>query len=129
MKRRDVARLLERLQVCNERLDEYLQRAEKLDEGPATKPGWKSTFSLTLPQIQEYANSLHCVLSRAWACSAHASHCANLLLEHRMVKPKRSSSGEDNATRFTVSFLNPSLPPQWQEAEIRIIENKVSSFE
>lgn len=128
MSRRDVARLLGRLQGCNERLHDYLQRAEKLDEGPATKSSWKSTFSVPLTLIQEYANNLHCVLDRAWGCPAHTTHYTNLLLEHRMIKSKRNAHGGDDVARFTLSFLNPSLPSKWQDAEIRIVEDTTDSF-
>ncbi|RYP22509.1 hypothetical protein DL766_007714 [Monosporascus sp. MC13-8B] len=82
MKRREVMRLLERLQGCNARMDTFTEKAEKLEE--PSKGGWKSTLSMPIQQIQEYAISLHQVLSRAWSCSTHHSHCANLMLEHRM---------------------------------------------
>ncbi|RYP13602.1 hypothetical protein DL765_006803 [Monosporascus sp. GIB2] len=82
MKRREVIRLLERLQACNARMDTFTEKAEKLEE--PNKSGWKSTLSMPIQQIQEYAISLHQVLSRAWSCSTHHSHCANLMLEHRM---------------------------------------------
>ncbi|OCL09405.1 hypothetical protein AOQ84DRAFT_438997 [Glonium stellatum] len=121
MKRREVAQLLKRLQECNKRLDDYLQKVERFSERPATKSCGTSTFSTPLTQIQEYANKLHDVLTRSWSCSDHSSHCANLLLEHRIAK--RGSGCQEDTMQFTVSlFPNPSLPLKWQDAEIHVVE-------
>lgn len=123
MKRGEVGRMLERLKACNDRLEGFTEKAEKLDE--PCQAGWKSTFAIPLEQIQNYASSLHQVLARAWNCSAHTSHCANLMLEDRMVRPtkKKRNAPKDTVTCFKMLFMNHFTPTKWCNAEIRVLED------
>lgn len=121
MRRREVARLSAKLKECNGRLHEYLERAEKLNESPAPKPKWQSTFVAPLPQIQAFANSLHRVLGHSWGCLAHTCHCASLLLEHRIEKGPQDIDSQSEATRLTVSFSHPSVASTWQDAEFNFL--------
>jgi hypothetical protein len=123
MKKRGVERMLERLKACNARLEGFTEKAEKLEE--PYKSGWKSGFTIPLDKIQSYASSLHRVLARAWGCSAHTSHCANLMLEDRMVRTikKKRNASKDHTTCFKMSFLNPYTPAKWSTAEIRVLED------
>ncbi|CAM1509046.1 Fc.00g027850.m01.CDS01 [Cosmosporella sp. VM-42] len=131
MKRKGIRRLLASIKSCNERLDQFIEKAEKYEQPAPQTSSWKSSLSLSLQQIQEYAISLHQALSSAWSCSVHAPHDVLLLLEHRMVRQKqkklRAAQGEDEPACFTMSFRSPSTPRNWHLAEFRIIERPLST--
>lgn len=127
MKKDAITKLIENITTCNQRLDRFIEKAEMLDQSVATsknKP--RSTMAVPLQAIHEYAGRLYHVLSQAWNSCAHHSHCANLLLEHRMVR-RESRRGqlrrleEDCAATFTVSFESPVLKA-WHLAEVKILE-------
>jgi hypothetical protein len=123
MKKRDVEGKLTQLRACNVRLESFTEKIEKLEE--TYKSSWKSTFTIPLEQIQNCASSLHSVLTRAWGCTAHSSHSAVLLLEHRMVRPvkRRDNAQQDDSMYFTLSFLSPSIPNEWRTAGIYVLKD------
>ncbi|MBE3044224.1 hypothetical protein IMZ48_16970 [Candidatus Bathyarchaeota archaeon] len=128
MKRKEIRSLLKDIRSCNERLDQFIAKAEKLEQPSSQPAGLKSTLALSLQEIQDYATSLHHALSRAWSCSALAPHRVYLLLEHRMVRKKRQKclspvgNPTDNAN-FTISLRSPSSTSHRHTIEFKIMED------
>jgi hypothetical protein len=125
MSRKKVKMLLQELEICNNRLDTFAEKAEKLDD--PYKANKKSKFALPLRIIQDNAARLYDVLSRSW-CSSHPSHCAGLLLEQRLVRRKRipqhrtkPSEGNPEVNCFGLSLLQSPSPLKWLNAEFRLI--------
>ena len=127
MKRKEIRNLLKDIKSCNDRLDQFIAKADKLEQ-PASQPtGWKSTLSLSLQEIQDYATNLHNALSRAWSCSAQAPHQVFLLLEHRMVRKKRHRSlrqavNAAESANFTISLRSPCAPGHRHTIEVKILD-------
>ncbi len=144
MKRGDIRRLLGEVKECNERLDSFIEKAEKFEKATPQQTAEKRrkpALSIPLQRIYNYATHLHQVLSKAWTCSLHPSHQACLLLEHRMIrkgrrKKLRTRSGggdqESDHASFTL-FLEDmehndtghSRTAAWHVAEVRVLEEPV----
>lgn len=120
MKRRDISRLLGSLKTCNERLESFLSRADKFDEAPISGSHFRCVFALPLPRIQDHASSVSNVLDQAWCCNLHTVHCANLLLEHRILESNRQKLRHDETIKFTFAFSDPSQHNKWADTEIEI---------
>lgn len=126
MKKKEIRRLLEVIQRCNERLDQFIAKADKLEQPSSQLTGWKSSLSLPLQEIQEYATSLHQALSRAWSCSAQAPHQVYLLLEHRMVRRKtqrslRPAANSMDEANFTISLRSPAAAGHQHTIQVKIM--------
>lgn len=128
MKKKGIQSLLKEIQSCNERLDQFIAKADKLDQPSAQATTWKATLTTSLQMIQDYAISLHQALSRAWSCSTQDPHRVYLLLEHRMVRKKqhrslRGAGGEVIPASFTVSLRSPSANGGQHAMEVKMIED------
>lgn len=126
MKRKDIGRSLKDIKGCNQRLDKFIDKARGEEAPVTTKSSRQLTLMMPLEQIQECADNLHRSLSQAWRCTAHTSHYASLLIEHRRRSPKRKKQKavreDDASTNFRISFNSPSLPTKWYDTEIQVRE-------
>lgn len=128
MKRRGIQSLLKEIKSCNERLDQFIAKADKLEQPATQTTTWKATLTTSLQKIQDYAISLHQALSRAWSCSTQDPHRVYLLLEHRMVRKKqhrslRGAGGEVIPASFTVSLRSPSAGGGQHSMEVKMMED------
>ncbi|CAG8158296.1 unnamed protein product [Penicillium olsonii] len=129
MKKERVKSALERLETCTTRIDHWATRADKLqDDMPQGR--LKLKFSASLSTIQGNATKLHDGISRNW-CNDTSTHVARLLLEQRIVRPKRnkrslqaaSLSLVAQATCFGLSLLGDcNASSQWLNSEMKIEE-------
>ena len=128
MKRKEIKSLLKDIRSCNQRLDQFIAKAEKLEQPSSQPAGLKSTLILSLQEIQDYATSLYHALSGAWSCSSQAPHQVYLLLEHRMMRNKRQrclspvANPTDNLN-FTISLRTPSSTNHRHTIEFKIMED------
>ncbi|KAL3423083.1 hypothetical protein PVAG01_04830 [Phlyctema vagabunda] len=124
MKRHEVKQRMKDLQNCNERLYEYLKRADKVDHSPFYRDYQRVRYSVPLHETQNYAQRLHAALVKAWSHSSHSTdstHCANLLLEHRLAS--RREYRRQNLALFRLSLLVPQSS-KWRDAEIRMMSRE-----
>lgn len=127
MKKDAIGKLTGNIIECNQRLERFIEKAEKMDQSViVSKSKPRSTMAVPLQAIHDYAGRLYHVLSQAWNSCAHHSHCTNLLLEHRMVRRERKRGRlgclqNDSAPTFTLSFDRPALD-DWHVAEVKIIK-------
>lgn len=128
MKRQKIKKSLDGLTKSIDQLDNYLDKAEKLEE--SYKANRKSKFAFPLHLMQQNAARLYNVIFRAW-CSNHPTHSAGLLLEQRLVKKtKRHMAGQQreqllkkcDSSCFAISLSQTSPARKWLEAEFRIVE-------
>ncbi|KAF5020851.1 hypothetical protein F66182_7106 [Fusarium sp. NRRL 66182] len=124
MKRKEIRNLLKEIKSCNERLDQFIEKAQKTQPAPPPRPA-KPKICPTVQEIQHHATRLHEILSGAWSCSPRNAHQVHLILEHRMVRPKkqaalRVSADEEDTACFTLSCKSPCSPEKWGLAEVRV---------
>ncbi|KAF4960066.1 hypothetical protein FSARC_10561 [Fusarium sarcochroum] len=129
MKKKGIQILLRDMKVCNDRLDEFIAKSDKVSHHVAIDSTSPKPGSITsLQQIQSYATMLHQALSKAWSCSAHSSHDIRLLLEDRIERQRKQKSLRRTKLNtkppcFTISH-RPSLDVfPWQSAKIEIIDS------
>ncbi|CDM36898.1 unnamed protein product [Penicillium roqueforti FM164] len=129
MKKNRVKDALDRLETCTKRIDAWATRADKLqDETPQSR--LKLKFSASLGTIQENATKVHQGISRNW-CDDNPVHVACLLLEQRLVRPKKTKRPLQaaslnlvaQATCFGLGLRGDcNASSQWLNSEIRIDE-------
>ncbi|KAK1750544.1 hypothetical protein QBC47DRAFT_118880 [Echria macrotheca] len=129
IKRERIRHLLFQVKECNDRLDSFIEKADRLDQTNhcrAPDQRWKPCLGIPLHQIHSHAIRLHQVLSSALTCRAHPTHRVHLLLEHRMASKKRkgarrigAAKSQEDYARFTLSFKGALT---WRIAEIKILE-------
>jgi hypothetical protein len=129
MKKNRVKAALERLEACTGRIDVWISRSDRLqDETPQSR--LKLKFSAPLGTIQENATKVHRAISQNW-CADNAVHVARLLLEQRLVRPKKKrrplQAGSSNlvaqATCFGLGLRGDcNGSSQWLNSEIWIEE-------
>ncbi|KAK3937486.1 hypothetical protein QBC46DRAFT_460845 [Diplogelasinospora grovesii] len=133
MKRKDVRRLLAELKECNDRLEQFIEKAQKFEQPSAQATTSKPHLSTPLQKISEYATSLHHVLLQAWCCTSHSRHHAHLLLEHRMIKRRKRRQLKAKFLVVTPTAIAQSncVPPvsQLDPAELEVVHNLCSIFE
>lgn len=129
MKRTQINKLVKGIKECNKRLDDFIKKAEMMEEPPSmtVKESTRARMSTPLWQIQVYAEQLYKVLSRAWSTCTHLSHNANLMLEHRMIRKKQSSRiSQGGDLTFTVLLKGPVAKMKWTKAEVRVPKEALS---
>lgn len=129
MKKRHVKATLENLEACTERIDKWAARADILeDKIPQSR--LKLKFSASLGTIKENATKVYGAISRNW-CKDKPVHVARLLLQQRLVRPKKGrtppqgggSSPVVQATCFGLSLHGDCCTSsQWLNSEIKIDE-------
>jgi hypothetical protein len=129
MKKNCVKTALERLEACTRRIDTWITRADALqDETPQSR--LKLKFSASLGTIQENATKIYQAISRNW-CTDKPVHVARVLLEQRLVRPKKwkkppqaaSLNLVAQATCFGLSLHGDCCASsRWLNSEIRIDE-------
>lgn len=146
VKRSDIRRLLKDIKHCNERLDSFIEKADKFEQSVPQQQQQQQTtdsrrspiLSIPLQQIHSHAHHVHSMLSRAWTCSTHSSHRVHLLLEHRMMRTKRkiqmrsriggSGDGqESDPASFKLYFkdTDQSDTTPAYAAEVRVLEEPI----
>ncbi|KAK4186117.1 hypothetical protein QBC35DRAFT_413475 [Podospora australis] len=137
MNRKSANALLAKLQRCNTRLYEFIEKAEKLQSAVSSTEAPSTTrlriqFVAPLELIRGNASHVHSVLSHGW-CDSHAAHHAGLRLEQRLVRRgrNRSSLSQDSFTGhvgksdcFGVSLLRSSML-SWIDTEFHIDEKEI----
>ncbi|KAL3468872.1 hypothetical protein BJX99DRAFT_265738 [Aspergillus californicus] len=87
MKKKSMKMSLERLETCTNRIDTWIQRADRIqDEHPV--PRWKLSFTGSLSVIQQNATRVYQALVRH-RCKGRTQHPTQLLLEQRLRRPRR----------------------------------------
>ncbi|PGH13361.1 hypothetical protein AJ80_06355 [Polytolypa hystricis UAMH7299] len=134
MKRQRVRSLLERLDKCNTRLQNYTETAAKLAAGEEEEPYQvhaRVKFTAPLGCIQDNATKLHQALSRNW-CTSHQSHRACLLLEQHLVRRKKhpklrvgKSVAVAEAGCFGVCLSPNPKELKWIEGEFRLTKTEI----
>ncbi len=129
MKRRRVRSLLQRLNTCIIRLSSFTEKAEKLeDQVPETRSRLK--FTAPLASIQENASKIYQALHRSW-CTSNSPHSAVLLLEQRLVRPKKRKRVTQKpglelvaeANCFGLCFHGRCVSQsKWLDTEFRLVE-------
>ncbi|KAK8035835.1 hypothetical protein PG991_001908 [Apiospora marii] len=103
---------LERLQRCNNRLDDFIDKAGKIQDDFSPPPP-KINFVMPLDDIRQNATRIYNTISRSW-CAFHNTHTAAWRLESRIRRRKKAgkrpmNQGEDSEPgRFNVSVLDAS---------------------
>jgi hypothetical protein len=129
MKKNRVKTALERLEACTRRIDAWITRADNLQD-ETSQSRLKLKFSASLGTIQENATKIHRAISRNW-CTDNPVHVARLLLEQRLVRPKKRKRTPQAASLNLVAqaaCFGLSLhgtccaSSQWLNSEIRIDE-------
>ncbi|KAK7941312.1 uncharacterized protein PG986_013699 [Apiospora aurea] len=109
---RKIKESIEKLKRCNERLDDFIDKAGKMqdDFGP---PPPKINFVIPLDEIRQNATQIYNTITRSW-CAFHNTHSAAWRLDSRIRRRKKvgkrpvSQSGASEAGRFNVSVLDSS---------------------
>ena len=129
MKKNRVKDALDRLETCTKWIDGWATRADKLQD-ETSQSRLKLRFSASLGTIQENATKVHQGISRNW-CDENPVHVACLLLEQRLVRPKKrkrplqaaSLNLVAQATCFGLSLRGDcNASSRWLNSEIRIDE-------
>ncbi|KAI1877379.1 hypothetical protein JX265_003387 [Neoarthrinium moseri] len=127
LKRSTVKLLLAGLADCNQRLERFIGQVERVNQSDSSLSikKLKPTMEVSLREIQEHAEQLHRVLSRAWVRCAHRAHSTNLLLEHRMLRHRKARQrklrrDQDETTKFTVCFDDPQVGT-WRAAQVKVL--------
>lgn len=124
MKRKVAVKQLQRLTLCNARLAEFIEKADKMRETTPVSH-IKVKFAAPLDRIKDNASKVYIVLTRSW-CAVHPTHHAGLRLEQRLVRRRRKRSpcgthSVGDAARFGVSLLRISNI-SWVDTEFSIDE-------
>jgi hypothetical protein len=120
---------MERLKTCNDRLHDFTEKAEKLEEEPY-KAHIKLRLTGSLRCIQDNATKLYHVLSQNW-CTSHPSHSASLLLESRLVRRKIARKNlikgaiepVAEASCFGLRLLQVRSQTKWLDTEFSLIQS------
>ncbi|KAK4204394.1 hypothetical protein QBC40DRAFT_97816 [Triangularia verruculosa] len=132
MNRKNANNLLKKLDKCNTRLYEFIEKANKLqgqtqaEAPPESKTRSKLKFVASLDCIRGNASKIHGAISSGW-CTSHPTHLACLRLERRRGKKtpsrKSSSSAQEVGRKdcFGISLLKGSKL-SWIDIELEVDE-------
>ncbi|KAH7135408.1 hypothetical protein B0J11DRAFT_575995 [Dendryphion nanum] len=101
MKKSTIKQNLERLEICTQRINSWIDRAGRfIDERP--RQFSKLKFAESLSRIQENATKIHDALSQS-RCKTKPRHPTLLLMEQRLKRPKMKKSSHGISLISTMS--------------------------
>ncbi|KAK8140193.1 hypothetical protein PG984_000259 [Apiospora sp. TS-2023a] len=87
MTNRQIKHSLEKLQNCNDRLDDFISKAGRIQDEPSVSSS-RISFIAPLDDIRHNATQIYCAITRSW-CAFHKTHSAAWRLESRIRRRKK----------------------------------------